>query len=751
MNPTNPKAHAIGRCLTALAAACVLSFSSQVSFASECASLSVDPANFSAAGDVDRYEAANPAGNAADNNKATRFSARWSGQGSGVQLNVDLQKAKTLCNMNVSWFKGGVDGRQYEFNIATSNDNQTFKNVFQGKSALHDNFQQYNFARTNARYVRLTVKGNNKNLWTSINEVKLGGHEIQAPVACNLIGPRGNTMFSGQQEGHPAKDAVDGRQDTYWAVKGFPSHLTLNYDKPFEHCHAVVKWQFGGLYGRTHDFEIRGSDDGKNFNKLLYAGTSLPNSEYQRYSFKPQTARYIRLLIKSNNARERNEWVSVSEFAMYARPANGTNPNPDPKPNPNPNPNPGTGFKHPGVVLDWAQISRVKQKIKQGGWHKTEFQIAHKHSFPNGIRIDANPPSTLYCKSGDNNPCAKTRDHALHAYTAALGWAYTGDKRYANAAIKVLNTYADRNVQVKGGHNRQLQKAWMGEMFAKTAEIIRHTNAGWPEHRAKKFGRWMNSALLPEIRNGWYDPGNWASSMINASIAIAVYNDDRDLFNYSIKMWKNTLPSSIYLKSDGSKPNAFSPYQNGKKQRPIAIELGPLNKYGKDKRWRTYWGTLNLPHSGHITETCRDTGHAVMSLNSYTESAQTAYIQGVDLFQHGHKRLIAGYENLSALTLKYGNPDKLDPKAYRLVGNETGMCDDGQIVIEYFPAMEIGYAHYQNHYGDAFKNKMGKTKKYLELLRRRGKEKPSGKGITRFRANHFHSAWPYLTHGVDNL
>ena len=110
-------------------------------------------------------ESPNIPSNAIDNNIATR----WSNQGVGSWIQLDLGSQKTVRSVDISWPRGNE--RQYSFNIALSNDGTTFTTVFSGKSSgTTAAAENYRFADTQGRYVKITVNGNNVNDWANISE-----------------------------------------------------------------------------------------------------------------------------------------------------------------------------------------------------------------------------------------------------------------------------------------------------------------------------------------------------------------------------------------------------------------------------------------------------------------------------------------------------------------------------------------------------------------------------------------------------
>jgi F5/8 type C domain/Calcineurin-like phosphoesterase len=109
-----------------------------------------------------------PGTNVLDDNLDTR----WSNNGVGSWIQLDLGISNKVCDISIAWYKGNE--RQNNFVISTSNDGIKFSNVLSSKSSgSTPNLEKYDFADTNARYIRITVNGNTLNTYASITEVSL--------------------------------------------------------------------------------------------------------------------------------------------------------------------------------------------------------------------------------------------------------------------------------------------------------------------------------------------------------------------------------------------------------------------------------------------------------------------------------------------------------------------------------------------------------------------------------------------------
>jgi hypothetical protein len=220
----------------------------------------------------------------------------------------------------------------------------------------------------------------------------------------------------------------------------------------------------------------------------------------------------------------------------------------------------------------------------------------------------------------------------------------------------------------------------------RSAEILRHTNSGWPEADAKRFGAMLNNVLLPEIVKGWLGGGsNWNNSMANGVVSIGVYNDDRATFDQGVALWRTHVPETYYLTSDGPFPIAPPEYRN-------PDGTWKAGRLATNWRGQPEFGTARV--NGITQETCRDFGHTQMSLASSVYVAESARIQGLDLYSEQRQRLITSHEFIAKYENLYaprGN-DGVD------VNVEPWLCN-GKLRVSVLPTWEIVYNHYVNRLG----------------------------------------------------
>lgn len=103
--------------------------------------------------------------------------------------------------------------------------------------------------------------------------------------------------------------------------------------------------------------------------------------------------------------------------------------------------------------------------------------------------------------------------------------------------------------------------------------------------------------------------------MMEAAIGIAVFLNDRDSYDSAMAKYLGRVPAYVYLTQDGSYPKA-------------APGSGLTTKAQIIKYWQGQSTFVN----GLAQETCRDFTHTGYGISSISHVAETARIQGTDLY-----------------------------------------------------------------------------------------------------------------------
>jgi parallel beta-helix repeat protein len=257
-------------------------------------------------------------------------------------------------------------------------------------------------------------------------------------------------------------------------------------------------------------------------------------------------------------------------------------------------------FVHPGINQTSGDLAYMKSLILKG-------EQPYKDAF-NRLKAETDTdfeaePYRHVLRGPYGKPNIGGNDlskSANMAYNYALMWYITNEKAYADKAIKILNTWSPALWDFDY-NDAKLLAAWTGHVFCNAAEILRYTNSGWQQKDIDRFTNMLMSAYYPLMR--YYYPqanGNWDGAIIHSIMAIAVFTDNRKMFN-----------------------NAVDHFLHG----PVN---GSIFKY--------------IYPDGQCQESTRDQGHVQLGLGEFAGAAQVAYTQGEDLFSIGNNRIALGYE-----------------------------------------------------------------------------------------------------------
>ena len=138
-----------------------------------------------------------PSSNVKDNDLQTR----WSNNGKGSWIQLDLGSSKNICSVDIAWYKGNE--RQNNFIISTSKDGTTFNKVIEKESSGTTlNLEKYVLQNPDARYIKITVNGNTQNDYASITETKISiQNTIEIPPSPPDSGDDGTGGNSGATDG----------------------------------------------------------------------------------------------------------------------------------------------------------------------------------------------------------------------------------------------------------------------------------------------------------------------------------------------------------------------------------------------------------------------------------------------------------------------------------------------------------------------------------------------------------------------
>ncbi|HEY6081904.1 MAG TPA: alginate lyase family protein, partial [Chitinophagaceae bacterium] len=255
-------------------------------------------------------------------------------------------------------------------------------------------------------------------------------------------------------------------------------------------------------------------------------------------------------------------------------------------------------FIHPGINQTAGDLAYMKKQVLTGKQPWAAAFERLKAAADTGFIVK---PFTHVLRGPYGKPniggneLSKSADMA---YNCALLWYITGDKSYADKAIKIINAWSS-TLWDFDYNDAKLLAAWTGHVFCNAAELLRYTNSGWQQQDIDRFTNMLMTVYYPLIR--FYFPqanGNWDGAIIHTIMAIAIFTDNRKMFN-------NAVDHFLHSPVNGS-----------------------VFKY--------------IYPSGQCQESMRDQGHVQLGLGEFAGAAQVAYTQGVDLFSIGNNRIALG-------------------------------------------------------------------------------------------------------------
>ncbi|HEY3836186.1 MAG TPA: alginate lyase family protein [Bryobacteraceae bacterium] len=259
-------------------------------------------------------------------------------------------------------------------------------------------------------------------------------------------------------------------------------------------------------------------------------------------------------------------------------------------------------FVHPGILQSRQDLDFMKSKVAaaEQPWKQAwQNLLAQPYS-----SLDFQPhPVTHIVRGAYGRGSVGDRDlmsGALGAYSHALQWYITGDQAHARKAIEILNAWSAVLWDFEG-NDAKLLAGWTGGNFCNAAEILRATNSGWQPKDLEQFKRLMRTVYFPLMRDFYPEAnGNWDAAMIDSFLSIAIFCDDRALFDRAVEH---------FLRGGGN---------------------AGITRY--------------VYPSGQCEENARDQGHTQLGLGYFARASQVAWTQGVDLYAAAGNRLALGYE-----------------------------------------------------------------------------------------------------------
>lgn len=272
-------------------------------------------------------------------------------------------------------------------------------------------------------------------------------------------------------------------------------------------------------------------------------------------------------------------------------------------------------FIHPGVLLDRADLKRMKANLAVDPW-KTAFELFAAKSTASLDYMMRGPFKEVGGKPDLHR--FEYIDDMSAVQDQAVMWYLTGNAAHAEKAMRILEAWAGTHRKWSGETWGGLLRGDFGLRAIVGAEILRATYPDWTREVDQTVRQYVDEMLSWKSGPSFSDPatdeigtGNQGAAQLKAIMAAAIYLDDEKQFDYVVRAVRENKCASLARNS-----------------RP----------------------------SGQNAESGRDQGHALGGIGGFMAIANLASKQGVDLFGDLDNRMLGEMEYWSKYNLGHEVP-----------------------------------------------------------------------------------------------
>ncbi len=257
-------------------------------------------------------------------------------------------------------------------------------------------------------------------------------------------------------------------------------------------------------------------------------------------------------------------------------------------------------FVHPGLLHDREDLERIKRMVA----------TRQEPAFSGFEEFRASPASQInYVMRGPmamvgRNPSVGQGTYdsdANAAYQCAIMWCITGEKAYAEKSIQIIGAWSSTLKSITG--RDAVLMAGLGPFkMANAAELLRYTDSHWPLQEIQQTEKHFREVIYPVLMDfAPFANGNWDAAAIKTMMAIAVFSDDRKMFERALRY-----------------------YVNGPGDGSLAHYI--------------------INDTGQCQESGRDQQHTQLGLAHLADCCEIAWHQGLDLYGYDNNLLLKGFE-----------------------------------------------------------------------------------------------------------
>lgn len=264
-------------------------------------------------------------------------------------------------------------------------------------------------------------------------------------------------------------------------------------------------------------------------------------------------------------------------------------------------------FVHPGLLHRRADLERMKTLVAKQVDPVYQGYLKFIQDPASGFSYTMRGPMEMVGR----NPTVGQNEYdndANAAHQNAIMWVITGDRRYADKSIAIVDAWCATLKNITG--RDAILMAGLGPFkMLNAAEILRYTNTGWKDSSIQAAEKHFRKVIYPVIADfATFANGNWDAAAMKTMMAIGVFCNDRQIFNRAL---------DYYVNGSGN---------------------GNIFHY-------------IINEEGQVQESGRDQAHTQLGIGMLAEACAIAWNQGLDLYGYANNRLLKAFEYVAKFNL----------------------------------------------------------------------------------------------------
>ncbi|MEK8205349.1 carbohydrate-binding protein [Paenibacillus sp. FSL L8-0696] len=206
-------------------------------------------------------------------------------------------------------------------------------------------------------------------------------------------------------------------------------------------------------------------------------------------------------------------------------------------------------YSHPGGTVTASEFTVIKAKVTAGLSPWKEAYAVMMNDANLGLLVNShavanwNVPGYYADPAGHIAAKGGFEQDTQAAYAAALAYRFTGDAKYAQKAVALMNSWATVN-KSNGGTDAPLASAYIGVGMLNAADLLADYS-GWSAADQTVFKNWVETVLMPKWNARLNDANNWGDWMMYAELAYYHYANNETAFNDLVTKLKQKIDQSI--------------------------------------------------------------------------------------------------------------------------------------------------------------------------------------------------------------